>query len=71
MRSVSIEEFHKDLDTFAELVAEEREIIRVTQVDGKDVVVMSLDEWEGRQDTFRLLSKIDSKDAIDVEVSEE
>jgi antitoxin YefM len=56
MRVVNYTEFRKNLAENLNVVSEESEIVVVARSKGKNVVVMSLDEYNSQQETMYLNS---------------
>lgn len=55
MESVSVNKFRDNLKTFVESAADRHEPLRVTRRNGKDFVVMSIEDWESEQETLYVL----------------
>ncbi|CAN5705496.1 hypothetical protein BH23CYA1_BH23CYA1_08200 [soil metagenome] len=55
MESVSVNKFRDNLKTFVESAADRHEPLRVTRRNGKDFIVMSIEDWESEQETLYVL----------------
>ncbi len=55
MRELSVNEFRANLKKSVELVINEHEPLKVTRREGKEFVVISLEDWEREQETLYIL----------------
>ncbi|MDQ3842693.1 MAG: type II toxin-antitoxin system prevent-host-death family antitoxin [Bacteroidota bacterium] len=70
MRVVNYTEFRKKLAESLNAVNNDREIVVVSRSKGKNVVVMSLEEYNSIQETLHLMSSASNRQRLDEAIEE-
>lgn len=59
MNTITVSQFTNSLKTFVEQVIKQHTPIKVTNQDGKDFIVISVEDWEQQQETLFILQNND------------